>query len=146
MKRTIAAILAISPVMLHAQAKSSAQPVSTPTLQSSLVTPAAINPANHSTTASAVRIASITAPKLIYTADLSPEQIKFAHEYVGDRTIVLHMTVDANGKPTDLHVVKSTNMFIDAGVLAAVSHYRFQPATLDGAPVAAPLTMKYVIE
>ena len=41
MKRTMLAILAISPLMMHAQVKSSAQPGSTPTLESSNVQPAA---------------------------------------------------------------------------------------------------------
>jgi TonB family protein len=56
------------------------------------------------------------------------------------------MTVDETGKPTNLKVLQSADEFMDQGVLEAVSQFRFQPAMLDGRPVAIPVTLDYHIQ
>jgi TonB family protein len=151
MKRTLAAILALSPAMLLAQASVPAQPVSTPTLQSSLVQPAVFaelksaDPAKAAPTPapSPVRVSTgVTAPALLSslpTADPNPAAL-----YV-NRTVVLEFTVDESGKPTNLKVAQSADRATDQEALTAVSQLHFKPGSLDGQPAAVPVRLNYVV-
>ncbi len=149
MKRTIAAILAISPLMMHGQVKSSAQPGSTPTFESSNVQPAAfagIKSADHSATPTVVRVSTgVTAPVLVHTVDVNREHI-LGNQVSEDRVVRVAMTIDATGKPTDLKVIQSTDKFTDGAILAAASQYRFKPATLNGSAVPIEMTMNFNIQ
>ncbi len=149
MKRTMLAILAISPLMMHAQVKSSAQPGSTPILESSNAQPAAlagIKSNDHVSTPTALRVSSgVIAPVLVYTVNVDRNHI--LHDTSGqDRLVSVGMTVDATGKPTDLKVIKSEDKFTDGGILSAVSQYRYKPATLDGNPVPTEVTVNFKIQ
>jgi TonB family protein len=143
------AILAISPLMVHAQVTSSAQPKSTPTLESSNTQPAAfagIKAADRAAAPTLVRVSTgITPPALIYSVNVNPNHI-LQGAAGQDRTVSVDMTVDQTGKPTDLKVIKSTDMFTDRGVLSAVSQYRYKPATLDGNAVPMAVTVNFKIE
>jgi TonB family protein len=148
MKRTMLAILALSPIMMHGQVKSQAQPGSTPTLESSNVQPAAfagIKTSDHSAVPTTVRISSgITAPVLVYSADVDREHILLNAS--ADRVVRAGMTIDASGKPTDLKVLQSTDKFTDQAILEAASKYRYKPATLDGNAVPMEMTVNFRIE
>ncbi len=149
MKRTMLAILAISPLMMHGQVKSSAQPGSTPTLESSNVQPAAlagIKTADHSATPTVIRVSSgVTAPVLLHTVDVDRGHI-LGNSASEDRVVRVAMTIDASGKPTDLKVVQSTDKFTDQAILTAASQYRFKPATLNGSAVPIEMTVNFKIE
>jgi len=149
MKRTIVAILAISPLMMHGQVKSSAQPGSTPTLESSNVQPAAfagIKSADHSATPTVVRVSSgVTAPVLVHSVTVDRGHILGA-DASEDRVVRVAMTIDATGKPTDLKVIQSTDKFTDQAILAAASQYRFKPATLNGSAVPIEMTVNFNIQ
>jgi TonB family protein len=150
MTRTIAAILALTPGVLFAQAHSPAQPSSTPVLQSALLQPVSFPASrateNGSANAPSMRISTgVVAPKLIHQADLA----LFAHAttmIAGDHTVVVQMTVDQAGKPTDLHIAQSINPAVDQQVLATVSQFRYQPGTLNGQPTAFPIKLHYTIQ
>jgi TonB family protein len=148
MKRTIVAILALSPVLLHAQAKSSAQPVSTPVLQSSVIQPAVLA-ATHSaattgTTSAPVRISTgVVAPQILTAAN---PNLYHVLQGAGTRTVVIELTVDEKGKPANLHVVQSTDKFTDRAVVEAVSQYVYKPGTLDGEAIPMNVVMHYVIQ
>jgi TonB family protein len=58
---------------------------------------------------------------------------------------VVSLTVDADGKPSDLKIVQSVNPIMDKNVLAAVSQYRFTPGTLDDQPTAVPVSLEVVL-
>ena len=150
MKRTIVAILAISPALLHAQTNSPAQPRSTPVLQSSLVQPvamAAIKSADSATaTASSVRVSTYTPPKRIHSVDVDLERGLFRQTLYGDSTVVIEMIVDQTGKPENLSVLKSAGQITDSVVLAAISQYRYSPATLNGQAIPAPVKVEYTIQ
>ena len=149
MKRTIVAILAISPLMMHGQVKSSAQPGSTPTLESSNVQPAAlagIKSADHSATPTVVRVSSgVTTPVLVHSVDVDREHI-LAADISEERVVRVAMTIDASGKPTDLKVIQSSDKFTDEAILAAASQYRYKPATLNGSAVPIEMTVNFNIQ
>ena len=149
MKRTMLAILAISPLMMHGQVKSSAQPGSTPTLESSNVRPAAfagIKSADHSATPTAVRVSTgVTAPVLVHQVDVDHDHILGA-DVSENRVVRVAMTVDASGKPTDLKVIQSTDKFTDQAILTAASQYRYKPATLNGSAVPMEMTVNFTIQ
>ena len=148
MKRTMLAILALSPVMMYGQVKSQAQPGSTPTLESSNVQPAAfagLKTSDHVATPTVVRVSSgITAPVLVYSVDVYREHIVLNGS--ADRVVRVGMTIDATGKPTDLKVLKSTDKFTDQAILTAASQYRYKPATLNGTAVPMEMTVNFDIQ
>ena len=149
MKRTMLAILAISPLMMHGQVKSSAQPGSTPTLESSNVQPTAfagIKTADHSASPTVVRVSSgVTTPVLVHSVDVDREHI-LAADISEERVVRVAMTIDASGKPTDLKVIQSSDKFTDEAILAAASQYRYKPATLNGSAVPIEMTVNFNIQ
>ncbi|MGI4853464.1 MAG: energy transducer TonB [Janthinobacterium lividum] len=54
---------------------------------------------------------------------------------------VVEYTVDAAGIPKDVHVVKPLSLAVDKRLVEAVSRVRYTPGTLDGMPVAVPVTL-----
>jgi TonB family protein len=153
MRIAILATLALSPMLLHAQANSPAQTQSSangPVLQSKVVAPkafvasAATDGAN-STPNSRPVSTGVTAPKLISTVEItSVNELpnSFIHP---DKTVVVSMIVHENGKPTDLVIVRSAGAELDKNVLAAVSQYRFKPGTLDHQPTAVPVNLEITL-
>jgi len=142
------AILAISPLMMHGQVKSQAQPESTRILESSNMQPAAfagIKTADHSAVPTPVRVSTgITAPVLLNSVDVNRQHILV--NPTEDRLVRVQMTIDASGKPTDLKVLKSTDKFTDRAILDAASQYRYKPATLNGTAVPMEMTVNFRIE
>jgi outer membrane biosynthesis protein TonB len=153
MRKVILATLALSPMLLHAQATTPAQsPASSPTpvLQSKLIKPEELSAASDTTrtvpSATPRRVSSgVTPPRLIETVDIISDNA-FPWSASGrDRKVVVDMLVDTNGKPYDLKIVESAGPDMDKNVLGAVSHYRFRPATLDHAPVAVPMKLEILM-
>lgn len=149
MKRTMLAILAMSPLMMYGQVKSSAQPGSTPTLESSNVQPAAlagIKTADHSASPTAVRVSTgVTKPVLVHSVEVNRGHILDA-DASESRVVRVAMTIDASGKPTDLKVIQSTDSFTDQAILTAASQYRFKPAMLNGSAVPMEMTVNFMIQ
>jgi len=151
MKRTLVAILALAPAALFAQSVTPAQPVSTPELQTRVVQPAALAAVMSSDRTKAattpVRVSTgVVAPKLVHTVNIDQQRATLTKAPGRDSVVVVAMTVDESGKPTDLKVVKSADPFTDKGVLDTVAQYRFTPGSLDGTPVAVPVTLEYTIK
>jgi TonB family protein len=151
MRRVIVATLALTPMLLHAQANSPAQPQSSaPTILLSKLDPRELHApeagAGAATTTTPVRISTgVTAPKLVHAIDVESTPDYAAQNFVKDKTVVVAMTVDATGKPSDLKIVQSLDPAMDKNVLTAVSQYRFQPGTLDGAPTAIPVNLEVTL-
>ncbi len=151
MMRTMLAILAFSPAMLFAQGTTPAQPVSTPVLQSSAAQPAELaalkSVDNAKTAASPLRVTTgVVAPALLTDPQAEAQDLAPAAALRLKRTVVVDLTVDATGKPTDLKVVESAGQYTDEDAVAAISKYRFKPGTLDGQPTAVPMRLRYVIQ
>ena len=152
MRKVIVATLALTPMLLHAQANSPAQTQSSPsstTFQSRLVQPTELNAseADHATAnATPLRISTgVTVPKLISTVEIESDSYLVPNGFTIDRKTVVEMTVDATGKPSNLKIVGSLGPAMDKNVLAAVSQYRFMPGTLDGEPTAVPVNLEVVL-
>jgi TonB family protein len=152
MRKVIAATLALTPMLLHAQANSPAQtqtPATPATLQSKLVQPKEFNAseADRGTAHVApVRISTgVVAPKLISTVEIESDSDAVPQGFNLDRKTVVEMTVDATGKPSDLKIVGSLGSVMDRHVLTAVSQYRFTPGTLDGQPTSVPVNLEVVL-
>ncbi len=149
MTRTIAAILALAPAMLLAQTKSPAQPSSTPVLEAALLQPVAIADLKSSDNAAAntgsVRVSTgVVAPKLVQSVALGNGEAR-THILAATRTVVVEMTVDTAGNPTNLRIAQPVDPTLDKKVLAAVSQFHYKPGTLNGVPAAVPVRLKYVI-
>lgn len=139
--RTLVAILALSPALLHAQAKAPAQPVSTPVLlvASSPHTSAPDAPAHTRPISTGV-----TPARLIHSVPVVAETDAELHRFPGPRTVVIQMTVDAAGKPADLHLVRASDPITGRDVLNAVSLFRYSPATVSG--VATPQAVNLEVD
>ena len=153
MRKAILATLALSPMLLHAQANSPAQTQSSangPVLQSKVVAPKAFVASSATdganSTPKSTRISTgVTAPKLISTVEIASVNdlpYSFTHP---EKTVVVSMIVHENGKPTDLAIVRSGGAALDKNVLAAVSQYRFKPGTLDHQPTAVPVNLEITL-
>jgi TonB family protein len=126
MRRILAASLIVAPFLLSAAANAS-QPgsdaVASPRPLSTGVIPA----------------------RVLYTPriDLTPAA---AETLPPNAEVVLKLSVDADGQPQDVQVVKSPNHYLDEPVSAAIRQARFRAATLDHQPVATDLTLTVVVQ
>jgi TonB family protein len=147
MKRTLVAILALSPVLAFAQTNSPAQPRSTQIAVAH--TPAnlpAASSADRAATASTIRVSTgVTPPHVISTANFVAENTAALRHVVVEQHVVVALDVDATGKPSNLAIVKSAGDTLDKDVLATVSQYRFKPGTLDGQPTTVPVRLEVVV-
>ena len=64
-------------------------------------------------------------------------------EIPNDAKVGLSLTVDQNGSPQDIHVVKSLGPLWDARVVEAVSRLHFRPGTIDNQPI--PIDMNLIV-
>ena len=152
MRKVIVATLALTPMLLHAQANSPAQTQTygtSTTLQSKLVQPKDLNSsdADHGTAHVATSRVStgVTAPKLISTVQIESDLMATPRGFNLERKTVVAMMVDATGKPSELKILRSLGPVMDRNVLAAVSQYRFTPGTLDGQPANVPVNLEVVL-
>ena len=81
----------------------------------------------------------VTAPRPVYSPN--PEYVDKARREKIAGNVTLAMILTAEGKVRDLKVTKSLDKGLDKQALAAVSTWRFEPATKDGKPVAVHLNV-----
>ena len=148
MRRILMAALILSPLLVHAQTKQSAQSLpQTPELQSKLVAPKELKGSENSVSASNKLCIStgVEIPKLIYTTDVVAERDSAWLGTESTRTAVVSMIVNEKGLPTELKIAKSAGAAVDRNVLAAVAQYRFKPGTLNNQPTAIPVNLEVVM-
>ena len=151
MKRSIfVAALALTPALLHAQATLPAQTSPNAVLQARISPIADIKAAANAAPAAStsnVRVSTgVVGPKLLHAVSLPVASDNMIHVATKDTTVVVTMTVDATGKPTELAVAKSAGDSLDQKVLTAIGQAHFKPGTLDGQPYALPVRLSVVIE
>jgi TonB family protein len=79
-------------------------------------------------------------PRLISSVD--PEYSPQARAAKFSGVCVVSLTVDTNGMPTNVHVVKPLGMGLDEMATKAVNRYRFAPAMRDGATVPSDIKVE----
>lgn len=146
----------LSPVMLHAQASSPAKTQSSSeayTLQAKLTMPeelatAAASDFDDVPANSPLRVTTgIVAPKITRTVDVVINQDPMWQFSGKDKKVVVSMTVDKNGKPSDLKIAESGGSTeLDEDVLNAVSQYRFKPGTLNDQPTEVPVNLEIIVK
>ena len=150
MMRTLVAILAVSPALTFAQTTQPAQPRSTPVLSSTLLQPALLHAAvvtDRTEKSSPLPVSTgVIAPHILHTVEFTlPNDAISKHATSMEHRVIVNMTIDETGKPTNLSIAKSAGLAMDQQVLATVSQYRYQPAMLDGQPIMVPVTLEVVI-
>ena len=151
--KLVVAVLALSPLMLHAKAITPAQPQvvsSVPGLQAKLERPlqlfVASGPDVHPLHAGDRPVSSgVTTPKLIHSVGVETSSDSLCLEN-NNCKFVVEMTVDALGKPSDLKMIQSSNVAMDWSVLHAVGKYRFTPAMLNNQRIAMPVDLEVDID
>ncbi len=82
----------------------------------------------------------VAAPQLIYSVD--PEFSDEARRAKFQGVCVVSLVVDAQGNPQRVQVVRHLGMGLDQKAVAAVTQYRFKPATLQGRAVAVEVNVE----
>ena len=84
-------------------------------------------------------VGGVTHPEIVERVDpIYPEAMRRAHV---QGTIVLEAVITAAGVVEELRIVASAGPMLDAAAAAAVSHWRYKPATLNGRAVPVRLTV-----
>jgi TonB family protein len=156
MRSAILVALALSPLMVHAQANKSAQPqaaTTAPVMRAGLVQSknlmlgAAAADGSATANAGAVRISTgVVAPKVIRTANIQSDKIGAEGLDGSMHSAVVSLVVDNEGKPSNLKIVHTPNVNLDEDILAAVRQFRFQPGTLDGQNTSVPVQLDITIQ
>jgi TonB family protein len=86
-----------------------------------------------------------TAPKLVHVVGRTLPVERLMNEE-NNAYVVVHLTVDYKGMPQNVTIAKSAGSLIDDQTIAAVRQYRFEPATVDHAPVQSDVTLKVMLK
>jgi len=83
-----------------------------------------------------------TSPELIHVvqADLAPQQLAKGSD------VTVHLTVNAHGVPENIQILKATDTVVAQKTIAAVSQYRFKPATRDYVAIPADVSVDVKIK
>jgi len=120
--------------------------LATSLLLSSLSLPAVANASTPTDDASAptpkVRVSTgVIAPEILGANHLTISMTNIEQPLPVDAEVGLNLTVDANGRPENVKVVKSLNPLWDARVVEAVNHAHFKPGTVDEQPTPVELNL-----
>jgi TonB family protein len=82
-------------------------------------------------------LGSVMHPEQVYTSEPMPP-----HGVSGINVVTIGLVVGTDGKPHDVKVTSAPNPGYDEAVLEAVQEWRFKPATCDGEPMEAPISIQ----
>ena len=82
----------------------------------------------------------VTQPRPVYDPDPVYSDAARKAKYQG--SVLLWLVVGPEGRPHNIRVQRSLGMGLDEKAVAAVSTWRFQPATLNGQPVAVEVNVE----
>jgi TonB family protein len=155
MRTVLVAALMLSPIMLHAQANSPAKTQASNegyTLQAKLTMPEELAPAAASdfddvpANSPLIVTTGVVAPRIIRSVDVTINQDPIWRFSGKDKKVVISMTVDKTGKPSNLKIDESAGDELDQDVLNAVSQYRFKPGTLNNQPTEVPVKLEIIVK
>ena len=111
----------------------------------SLFIPAAAKastPVDHASAPTPVRVSTgVTLPVLLDSNNLSVPTSSSEGPLPSDAQVGLTLTVDENGRPQNVRVVKSLNPLWDARIVDAVRQFHYRPGTLSNQPVPVDLEL-----
>ncbi len=81
-------------------------------------------------------------PQLLESADVNVPSDSYDRIVPNNAEVVLSLNVDEQGKPQDIHIVKSVNKKLDERVVAAVRQFKWQPASLNKQTIPFEMTLK----
>jgi protein TonB len=67
--------------------------------------------------------------------DLPIARTELPSDVQGD--VVIEVTIDSQGNVVETRILQAIGHGIDEKIVATLRHWRYQPATLDGVPVAS---------
>jgi protein TonB len=82
----------------------------------------------------------VSGPRVLYQTD--PEFSEEARKAKFQGTCVLGLIVDAQGRPTDIHVVSTLGMGLDEKAIESVRNWKFEPGQKDGHPVPVAINVE----
>ncbi|MGC1462597.1 MAG: TonB family protein [Terracidiphilus sp.] len=83
----------------------------------------------------------VTVPSLIGSVSIQMPNGLSPHFLPMDTQVGLSLTVDSDGQPENVKVVKSSNPFWDARVVDAIQKSHFRPGTVDNTPTPIELNL-----
>jgi TonB family protein len=86
-----------------------------------------------------------TAPRLVHVVGRTLPVFRLMNEE-NNAYVVVHAKVDYKGVPQNITIAHSAGAAIDQQTIAAVSQYRFVPATVDHAPVQSDVTVRVMLK
>lgn len=86
----------------------------------------------------------ITSPQMMYSTGIEIPASEIPDAFPNPARVVLKVSLDAGGSPTDIQVLQPLTQEVDARVVAAVKKFRWTPAVLDNMTI--PFEMKLVVE
>jgi len=111
----------------------------------SLILPAAAKastPGDDATASTPVRVSTgVIPPALIDSVNLTIPSGFDSFMIPDGAEVGLTFTVDENGTPENVRVIKSYNPFWDARVVDAVRQFHYRPGTVDKQPVAVEMNL-----
>ena len=129
MLRILVASLLLSPVLFTASAVAS-------------------QPATDAAPSTQVRRVStgVVAPQLLKSTNVDIPTDAFDAMLPPNAEVGLKVDIDEQGNARDIQVIKPVNSDLDARVVAAVSKFRFAPATLDNQAISATIDLNIVVK
>ena len=133
------AVLALTTAILAAAGQSTPPTPPTPAQSTSIAPASSSTPASGATQPSESAPVQITPPQVI--SQPSPDySIEARKEKISGRSLV-SFTVDTDGIPRNVHIVKELEPSLDASAIQKIATWRFKPAMKDGkTPVPFDLT------
>ena len=84
--------------------------------------------------------AGITAPRAIHQRE--PDYVEVARQANVEGTCVFNVIVNTQGMPERIEVARPLGVGLDDGAIEKVNTWRFQPATMNGRPVAVLVSVE----
>jgi len=126
------------------------QIVASTILLSSMIFPAVANASSSTDDATAptsnLRVSTgVTAPRLAGSLVIAVPDSQSRAFFTADTEIGLSLTVDADGKPENVTVVKPSNPYLDARVVEAVQKAHFRPGSIDHSPIPVDMNLTVTV-
>jgi TonB family protein len=81
----------------------------------------------------------VVAPTILNSTNLTISSDSAGSAIPSGAQVELSLTVDENGHPENIHVVKPLTPTLDASVVSAVRQFHFRPGSVSNQPVAVPM-------